>query len=308
MKASAGTNGKTGLIFNIQRFSIHDGPGIRTTVFMKGCPLRCLWCSNPESQDFFPNLIVRNINCRGCGACVKTCPEGAIAISRDEGRKIDWEYCTQCLLCTEICIYNSLNLCGEYMDVGEVLDEVMKDRDFYRNSGGGVTVSGGEALLQSDFVAELLEACQAEGLHTALDTTGYAPWEKMEQVLRFVDLVLFDIKHLDPDEHKRTTGVRNDLIMENLFKTSREKTIWLRMPVITGFNDSEDYIREIVDLGKKIGAEKISLLPYHEGGKSKCEQMGRPYQFPDAIVPTDDKMRTLRAIIEGEGLKASVGS
>jgi len=308
MKISADRDGNKGLIFNIQRFSIHDGPGIRTTVFMKGCPLRCLWCSNPESQDFFPNLIVRNINCKGCGACVKACPQEAITISREEGRKIDWGNCNQCLLCTEVCIYNSLNVCGEYMDVGEVLDEVMKDMDFYRNSGGGVTVSGGEALSQSDFVANLLEACQNEGLHTAIDTTGYAPWEKMEQVLRFVDLVLFDIKHLDPDEHKLTTGVGNDLILANMLKTSQEKRVWLRMPVIAGFNDSEEYIREIADLGKKIGAEKISLLPYHEGGKSKCEQMGRPYAFPDAMVPTDKKIHKLREIIEGEGMKASVGS
>lgn len=194
------------------------------------------------------------------------------------------------------------------MKVKEVLDEVMKDEDFYKNSGGGVTVSGGEALLQSEFVTKLLEACKKEGLHTAIDTTGYTPWEKMEKVLRFVDLVLFDIKHLDPHEHKRTTGVGNELILENLIKASRVKSIWLRMPLIADFNDSEDYIKNITILGKKIGAEKISLLPYHEGGKLKSEQLGRPYPFPDGRAPSEKHINDLKELIEKEGIRASIGS
>jgi len=297
-----------GLIFNIQRFSIHDGPGIRTTVFMKGCPLRCMWCSNPESQDFFPNLIVRDINCKGCGACVEACPEKAISITREKGRKIDWSKCNQCLECIKACIYNALMTCGRYVQVSDVVDEILRDADFYKNSGGGMTVSGGEALSQSSFTADLLAACKREGLHTALDTTGYASWEKMKPVLAHVDLVLFDIKHLDCLEHQKATGVKNGIILENLLKLSGKKAIWLRMPLIAGFNDSEDHLVRVTTLAKKVGARKLSLLPYHEGGISKCHQLGRPYPWPDAKAPGDEHVLKLKELIASEGINVSIGS
>lgn len=308
MRLSTSKNEEKGVVFNIQRFSVHDGPGIRTTVFMKGCPLRCLWCSNPESQDFFPELMVRDINCKGCGECVKACPKGAITITKKEGRVIDRNKCDQCLICADTCIYNSLNVCGRYMTAEEILDEVMKDIDFYKNSGGGITVSGGEPLSQCEFVTALLKDCKKEGLHTALDTTGYAPWEKMEKVLRSVDLVLYDIKHLDPHEHKRTTGVGNSLILENLIKASKVTDIWLRIPLIADFNDSEEYIKDIVILGKNIGAKKISLLPYHEGGRSKSEQLGLSYQFPDGIAPSDEHINNLKEVVGKGGIKAAIGN
>jgi pyruvate formate lyase activating enzyme len=302
-------NPEKGLIFNIQRFSIHDGPGIRTTIFMKGCPLRCRWCSNPESQDFSPNLMARDINCRACGACVEACPEGAIILDREQGRRIHWEECTQCLECVNACVYDSLRQCGNEMTVEEVLDEVLRDEAFYRNSGGGMTVSGGEALSQGEFVADLLGAAKDAGLHTALDTTGYAPWEKLERTIPFVDLILWDIKHLDSREHKWGTGLENEVILENLKRASGlSKAIWLRMPLIKDFNDSEAHIRKVIALGKEIGAEKISLLPYHEGGKTKCEQMGRVYPFPEGESPTDEEIEQLKGIIENEGLKVSIGS
>ena len=308
MQSLTDQNGEKGLIFNIQRFSIHDGPGIRTTVFMKGCPLKCLWCSNPESQDFSANLIVRDINCKGCGECVKVCPEGAITITEEDGREIDWNRCNHCLKCADACIYNSLNVCGRYMEIKEVLDEVMSDKDFYRNSGGGITVSGGEPLSQAGFVAKLLESSKREGLHTVLDTSGFAPWENMEEVLRFVDLVLFDIKHLDSDEHKRMTGFENKLILENLKKVSKIKDTWLRLPIIADFDDSEEYIRRIILLGKDLGVQKISLLPYHEGGRSKSEQIGRPYPIPEATAPSDEHVQYLKELIEKEAIKASIGN
>jgi len=301
-------NGKKGLIFNLQRFSIHDGPGIRTTVFMKGCPLQCLWCANPESQDFIPNLIVRDINCRGCGACVDTCVEGAISMSKEGRRRIAWDRCTQCLLCVDVCIYGSLNVCGRYVGVAEVLDEVLKDSAFYNNSGGGMTVSGGEAFSQTRFVTRLLKEAKREGLHTTIDTSGYAPWKEMKEVLCFADLVLFDIKHLDSEEHEKTTGVDNRRILDNLRRVSREKEVWLRVPLIAGFNDSDAHMDQIAVLGREIGAKKISLLPYHEGGKSKSEQIGRSYGFPEAKVPDDDHIAYLKGFIEKRDIRVSVGS
>jgi pyruvate formate lyase activating enzyme len=194
------------------------------------------------------------------------------------------------------------------MKLGEVLTEVSKDEAFYKNSGGGITVSGGEPLSQGRFVAHLLKLCKKNGLHTVLDTAGYASWEILNEVLQFVDLVLFDIKHLDPGEHQRVTGVENHLIIENFIKASRRISIWLRIPLIAGFNDSEEHIGRIAHLGKTNGIEKISLLPYHEGGKTKCEQLGRPYLFSGGKAPSEEHMMRLKEMIERKGIRVSIGS
>jgi pyruvate formate lyase activating enzyme len=308
MRQSQLENGEKGLIFNIQKFSVHDGPGIRTTVFMKGCPLQCLWCSNPESQNFFPELMVRDINCKSCGACVRACPQGAIIITKKSGRTIDRQKCDQCLLCVESCLYDSLKQCGTYMTVREVLEEVLQDKLFYKNSGGGVTISGGEPLSQSIFTGKLLEACKKEGLNTALETTGVVRWNEMEKVLRFVDLTLFDIKHLNSDKHQKMTGTKNNMILENLRKTAMQGEVWLRVPLINGFNDSENHIQNIALLGGDVGAKKISLLPYHAGGQSKSEQLGKVYAYPDGKAPGEKHTRKLQRIIEKAGLTVSVGN
>ncbi len=308
MYLSSNSRKKKGLVFNIQRFSVHDGPGIRTTVFMKGCPLKCLWCSNPESQDFFPDLMVIDSHCRACTACAAACPQDAISIIKEKSRQIDRGKCNRCFVCIDVCIYASLQLCGNSMGVTEVFNEVMKDMDFYKNSDGGVTISGGEALGQTEFVAHLLAACKKEALHTALDTSGYAPWKDMKKILPLVDLILWDIKHLDPHEHKRTTGVGNKLILQNLKRASRGKRLWLRMPLIADFNDSREHVEALAVLGQKVGAEKISLLPYHEGGKYKCHQLGRPYRFSRARAPGEEHIDLLKGIIEKQRLKVTIGS
>lgn len=274
---------------------------------MKGCPLNCLWCSNPESQDFAPQLMTRDIKCSGCGACVQVCPQAAIRIG-PHGRRIDWEMCDQCLLCTAVCQYGALAQSGDPKSVKEVLDEVLRDRLFYKNSGGGVTISGGEALVQSDFVAALLRECKAEGLHTAVDTTGHVAWSRIQQVIPWTDLMLWDIKQMDPEAHERATGVGNQLILENVKRASALTNIWLRIPLIAGYNDSEENIGRVIDLAQDIGALKISLLPYHEGGRSKNEQIGRSYPYSGACAPIKEQVERLKQTIEDAGIEVGIGN
>jgi len=298
---------KTGTVFDIQPFSIHNGPGIRTTVFVKGCPLRCLWCGNPESQLTKPILLARETKCVACGACAAVCPQKAITIV-DGKRIIDWSKCDQCLKCVEHCIYGSLHITGETKTVGECIDAVMKDEIFYQTSGGGMTISGGEPLMQSEFVTELFKAAKEKGLHTALDTTGYADWSIMEKVLQYVDLILYDVKNMDPVKHKEGTGVSNELILENFRKASKLAEVWVRIPLIEGYNDSVENITKVAELAEECGVKKVSLLPYHEGGVSKCEQIGVEYKLKNAKAPSNEHMQELADICKAKGIKVVLGS
>jgi pyruvate formate lyase activating enzyme len=226
----------------------------------------------------------------------------------DAARQIDWGLCTHCLQCVGACIYESLNGCGKEMTVAEVVAEVLRDEVFYETSQGGVTISGGEALSQGEFLHGLLEASKKAGLHTALDTSGLAPWRVLERVLPLIDLLLYDVKHLESQAHLKMTGVPNEQILANLRKATGRARIWLRLPLIHGFNDSEEHVRGLIELAKEVDAEKISLLPYHLGGESKCQQIGRAYEFYDGRAPDPERVAVLKDLIEQSGVKASVSS
>jgi len=295
-----------GLVFNIQKFCLHDGPGIRTTIFLKGCPLTCKWCSNPESQSWRPQLVTRDIKCTGCGECATVCPENAIELTSDGNRHINWEHCSQCLKCIDACIYGALEAAGKHMSVDEVVREAEKDAIFYKNSGGGVTVSGGEPLLQHEFLVELLQSLKKKQIHVAVDTSGYAPKSVLKKIIEYVDLVLFDIKHLDPKIHRANTGVDNDIILENARYVAQRATTWFRMALIAGINDSVEHIQQVSKLAANLNIEKLSLLPYHEGGKSKCLQIGRPYAVEGDRTPGADQIDNLIQAAARLGIHATV--
>lgn len=299
----------TGTIFNIQRFSTHDGPGIRTTVFLKGCPMKCVWCSNPESQCKDPQLMIRDIKCTRCGECVETCPEHAIHFEDGNTvRRIDWDLCSQCFECTEVCLSKALTVIGEEVTAEHVLEIVEKDRIFYKNSGGGVTFSGGESLGQPVFLEELMGLAQEKQLHVTLDTTGFVQPGLLKNLLPLTDLVLFDIKHLDPERHKELTGVDNALILKNLRSVAATTRTWMRIPLISGLNDSDDHIAQLSNLASELNVEKISFLPYHEGGISKMIQIGMNSTPFCGIPPTAERISHLLEIVGAKGLKATVGS
>lgn len=286
---------------------MHDGPGIRTTVFLKGCPLRCLWCSNPESISPYPQIMTFDIKCIKCGKCVSACDHQAIDLSAGK-LEINWDKCTQCLKCAAVCPAGAIQQMGQYMTASEVFKEVEKDTLFYKNSQGGVTFSGGEPLTQWEFVREVARQCKLSDIRTALDTSGYAGWDAMQAVLDYIDLVLFDIKHLDPIKLGRGTGINNKLILQNLAKAAATGVkIWLRIPVIGGFNDSEDFINRVAAIGERFKVEKVSLLPYHQWGIPKYARLGRAYPGAEFKTPSDEKIMAFNSLLQACGLNANIG-
>jgi pyruvate formate lyase activating enzyme len=258
-----------GVIFDIQRYSIHDGPGIRTTVFLKGCPLRCFWCQNPESQAIKPEIFFDRDKCTLCKRCIAACPTGAARLS-EAIMAIDRGLCTGCGKFVEVCPAEARRLIGRTVTADEVMLHVLKDVRFYAHSGGGVTLSGGEATAQPHFALSLLQKCKEAGLHTALDTCGYASWTQLKKLLAYTDLVLYDIKHLDPRRHLAATGRDNRLILANIRKIAGWKPFRIRIPLIPGFNDSPEEVRAIARFVKnELNSEDIDLLPYNRLGEGK---------------------------------------
>lgn len=297
-----------GLIFNIQRYSTEDGPGIRTTLFMKGCPLRCSWCHNPEGQAAHPELVFNDSKCIGCTSCVNACPEGAITFT-ENGPRTDRSKCCNCGTCAQVCPSGARELIGKYVSPEEAVAEVEKDVLFYRNSGGGVTVGGGEPTMQPRFLVDLLRKCQQKGIHTALDTSGYVKMATLERVLKHVDLVLYDIKHIDPVKHTRHAGVSNDLVLENARTVCGTGIpVIVRVPVIPRCTDEEDNIRGIAAFVSGLGAVvRVDLLPFHRLGEPKYRQLDRDYDFEGTQPPTDEHMESLKQTVESYGLEARVG-
>ncbi|SHJ54838.1 trans-4-hydroxy-L-proline dehydratase activase [Paramaledivibacter caminithermalis] len=296
-----------GIIFNIQKYSIHDGPGIRTTVFLKGCPLECWWCHNPESQKVKQQFIFWHNKCIGCMDCEKVCPERAISFNKN-GFYNDKSKCKFCEKCAEICPSGALELVGKKSSLDDVIKEVEKDRVFYEQSGGGVTFSGGEPLVQIDFLDSLLCASKQKGLHTAVDTSGYTSWGNIERIKDKVDLFLYDIKHMDDEKHKIYTGVSNQLILENLKKLALDgKKIWVRVPIIPSINDDDLNIQRTCEYISSLNLRDVFILPYHNIAVDKYKRLNMGYRISDIQVPKDELMKKIADIFKGYGFNVKIG-
>lgn len=290
-----------GCVFNVQRYSVHDGPGIRTIVFLKGCPLRCRWCSNPESQRPEPQLAYHENKCIGgeCLLCQRVCKERAIFYPGIGAVRWEKDKCTECGACAEICPAEGFTMWGEMKRVKDVIDDVEKDMTFYARSQGGMTLSGGEPLMQAAFAKALLEEARRRCIHTAIETTLFADWETVRDVAVLLDYILLDIKCIDPEKHRAFTGVDNALILENfrrLRETFPDKPVRVRTPVVPGFNDNDEDLLAIRHLVDAFPGTEYELLKYHRFGQSKYEFIGRPYEMGDVEL-SDERFEYFKALV-----------
>jgi pyruvate formate lyase activating enzyme len=303
-------------VTNIQRFSINDGPGIRTNVYLKGCPLKCPWCHNPETQHPWIEFYWSEAKCVRCGACAGICPEGAITPPGVKGEPPvrDRSKCTRCMKCVEVCPEGALEIVGRELTIDEIMDEVRSDKIFYESSGGGLTISGGEPLLFPEITRELAKSAKkggADAIHVALDTCGYSP-KNLEEVLDYVDMVLLDVKHLDEKKLKEVTGIPLDSYLTSArMIAERGKEIILRVPIVYDFNDNEEFIEELAKLGKELGKAvvRIDLLPFHNSAEVKYNQLDRgdEYAYKGYESMTEAEVEDFKEMLESQGFKVTIG-
>lgn len=298
-----------GVIFDVKRYSVNDGPGIRTTVFFKGCPLRCPWCHNPEGQSFLPEVMLRPGRCvAGCRECAAACPPGALQPTAG-GPLLDKLKCDLCGRCAAVCPSGAIEIVGRQAGVGELVSTIERDRVFYEESGGGVTFSGGEPLAQAAFLAELLDACRSLGLHTAVDTCGYAPPEAVRRVAGRADLFLFDLKVMSEKKHDDLTGQPNGVILENLERlVGLGCQVVVRVPLIAGLNDDEDNIGRTADFISGLGRLRdVSLLPYHAFGRDKYRGLGKKSRPDGLSAPSPERLMEIERHFTSRGFRARLG-
>jgi len=298
-----------GIIFDIKRYAIHDGPGIRTTVFLKGCPLRCLWCHNPEGQEIHKEILLRQDRCAAeCVICLDICPQKALRKSNGV-IQVDNSRCDCCGKCVEACVYEALEISGHEVTVEEVLEEIERDRIFFEESGGGVTFSGGDPLMQPDFLDGLLKECKKRKIHIVVDTSGYASFKTIERIAKNVDIFLYDIKIMDDKKHKHYTSVSNKKILGNLRKLVEiGKHVVIRIPLVQGINDDIKNIEQLARFIKKLKKIKqINLLPYHKGGCAKYKRLQREDPSVDLMTSTNEQMKNVKAILTKYGFFVKTG-
>lgn len=291
-----------GIVFNIQRYSLHDGTGIRTVVFLKGCPLRCQWCSNPESQIAKLQMVFSSDKCIACGKCsgLNSLIAGTVNSAKAEFCEKNYENAMQCPT-------GAIEIIGKEMPIEEIIQEVEKDREFYETSGGGVTISGGEPLVQWEFAAKLIRELKLRYFHVAIETTGYAPWEHAEKVLSQCDMILYDIKHMNSEAHEKYMGIPNELILQNAEKIAEKKlNMVFRIPLMGGINTDEKNISEVARFAEKLGVKEIHILPYHRFGEGKYKKMKMEYTC-EAYTPGDEEINRLKGILELSGLTVGIG-
>jgi pyruvate formate lyase activating enzyme len=301
------TRGRDGVVFDIKRFALDDGPGIRTTAFLKGCPLHCWWCHNPEGQSPTPELMYRKNLCISCEECEKTCSQRALSL-KDKQLRIDRVKCNLCGACVHACPSGALTIVGKRMNVDNVVEELAKDSAFYGQSNGGITISGGEPLTQLSFLDAILAACKKKHVHTVVDTSGYSSPSALTRIRNNTDLFLYDLKIMDNEKHRRFVGASNKRILENFRMLAEAGShLLVRFPMIPDINDDEPNIAQTADFITSCGINSICVLPYHRSGIEKYRSLGRKYRLEQTETPSDSRITAVKERFEAHGVSVTVG-